>query len=486
MTSAENQQQQAPRALDAVAACFATRGRLAGREGAQTVGLAREHAERSLAAYDAPIVAEHLAAPLAGSLLASLLVERRQSEAELSALLAELAGAAVAPLDLLRETLRAPALVTLAPAEALQIALALLVACASLRQASLWAPGAAGPVHCVARGGEGPPSRVAGRLARAAIAGGAAALPATGEMHVIAIRHGGEPLAALVARSRRGVRARAAAAVHLAEASAPLAAILEREMLLARSAAGERMLLAASERRLTRLGFDLHDGPLQELLLVGEDLALFRQQVAVVLEGRRGKELLGGRLDDLDARLVSLERGLRRISSAVHSDVLVTRPFAEAIADLLEQFAARSGIEASLRSEGEMDTISTSQRLAVLNVVGEALNNVREHGRASVVEVAVALDHDGVRACVRDDGRGFDVERELLRAARTGHMGLAGMHERVRLLDGHCRVDSRPGGPTEVTLTLPRWHGALGGVATAAAGEINGAGDTPRGAARRG
>jgi two-component system sensor histidine kinase DegS len=218
------------------------------------------------------------------------------------------------------------------------------------------------------------------------------------------------------------------------------------------------MLLAASERRLTRLGFDLHDGPLQELLLVGEDLALFRRQLAIVLEGRRGKEVLGGRLDDLDARLVGLERGLRRISSSVHSDVLVGRPFRDALRDLLEPFEARSGIEPTLLCDGDLESISTSQRLAVLNVVGEALNNVREHGQASAVSVTITLDRDGLRARVRDDGRGFDVESELLRAARSGHMGLAGMHERVRLLDGHCRVDSRAGGPTEVTLALPRWR----------------------------
>ncbi len=78
---------------------------------------------------------------------------------------------------------------------------------------------------------------------------------------------------------------------------------------------------------------------------------------------------------------------------------------------------------------------------------------------------------------MRDDGRGFDVERELLRAARSGHMGLAGMHERVRLLDGHCRVDSRPGGPTEVTLALPRWRGLAAGA---------GAAGNASGSARRG
>ncbi len=50
-----------------------------------------------------------------------------------------------------------------------------------------------------------------------------------------------------------------------------------------------------------------------------------------------------------------------------------------------------------------------------------------------------------MRARVLDDGRGFDVEEELLRAARSGHMGLAGVYERVRLLGGHCRIESRRG-----------------------------------------
>src|SRR6185312_8157436 len=208
----------------------------------------------------------------------------------------------------------------------------------------------------------------------------------------------------------------------------------------------------------TRLGYDLHDGPLQDLLLLGEDLALFRRQLAVVLDGRRGEKLLGGRLDDLDARLLALESALRRISTSVHSAVLVTRPFGDALGDLLDAFAARSGIEPELECEGDLESISTSQRLAVLSVVGEALNNVREHGEASAVGVSIKLGRHGLRARVRDDGRGFDVERELLRAARNGHLGLAGMHERVRLLDGHCRVDSAPGGPTEVTLVLPLWE----------------------------
>jgi signal transduction histidine kinase len=32
------------------------------------------------------------------------------------------------------------------------------------------------------------------------------------------------------------------------------------------------------------------------------------------------------------------------------------------------------------------------------------------------------------------------------------------MHERIRLLDGTLELESRPGGPTRVRATIPRWR----------------------------
>ncbi|HEY2718284.1 MAG TPA: ATP-binding protein [Solirubrobacteraceae bacterium] len=217
-------------------------------------------------------------------------------------------------------------------------------------------------------------------------------------------------------------------------------------------------LVEGSDRRLTRLGFDLHDGPLQELLLLGEDLRMFRGQLTSVLAEGEKERLLRGRLDDLDARLIELERALRRISTAVHASFLTDRPFAEAVLELTDAFATRTGIAPTVSLEGELSSISPSQRIALVSVVGEALSNVREHGRtADAVDVTIVLGADGVRAHVRDNGCGFEVEAALLDAARRGHIGLAGIHERVRLLGGECLVESRPGGPTVISLRLPRW-----------------------------
>jgi signal transduction histidine kinase len=222
-------------------------------------------------------------------------------------------------------------------------------------------------------------------------------------------------------------------------------------------------LVEGGDRRLTRLGFDLHDGPLQELLLLGEDLRMFRGQLTSVLGEHERAELLRGRLDDLDARLIALEQGLRRISTAVHASFLAEGPFDQAVQELTDAFSQRTGLVPSLRVEGDPARMSPSQRIALLSVVREALNNVREHARdVHEVELEIAIDEDGVTARVHDDGCGFDVEAALLDAAQHGRIGLAGIHERVRLLGGECVVESKPGGPTVVSLTLPRWEPSTG------------------------
>jgi len=422
-----------------------------------TIASARERAERALRAFRAEDpAAAAVSLSFAGELLATLaadpvapseLVETAVTRLALAGMLSPLASG--------REALRSPSLVALAPERAIVVVLRLIAACAQPRCVSLWSAGGAGELVLSGSEGAGEAGEDDRRLAEELIAGEPERLFGRGPRG-LSIARAGMPAAALVARPCKG--AGAVTVALLAEAAAPLASILERETLLALGAASERALLQASERRLTRLGFDLHDGPLQELLLVGEELALFREQLGAVLEGRRGKELLGGRLDDLDARLLALERGLRRISSAVHAGVVDSRPFAEAFEHLLAPFEARTGFAPDARLDGELDAISQSQRMAVLSVIGEALNNVREHSAASAVAISVVADADGVRARVWDDGRGFDVEAELLRAARRGHMGLAGVYERVRLLGGHCRVESRPGGPSEIAIALPRWQ----------------------------
>ena len=232
-----------------------------------------------------------------------------------------------------------------------------------------------------------------------------------------------------------------------------VASAVSEILTVADSSTGEPA--GTAERRLSQLRFDLHDGPLQDVILLGEDLGLFASQLEAVLAEHPLRDRIVGRLDDLRAMLVALDGDLRRIVSLLESPFLRSQPFPDALAQITNAFAQRTETIPEVDLHGDLAHLSDSHSITLLALIREALNNIREHSRATRVAITVSSDPDGVGATVFDDGRGFDPEEELIRAARGGHLGLVGMHERVRVLGGVTRIESRPGGPTVISVSLP-------------------------------
>ena len=321
-----------------------------------------------------------------------------------------------------------------APRVVLGAQLGLVGALASIRGVSLWAAGADGSSVCVASAGQ----PAAAEASEGTVA--ASLLDAD---------------AVLVALPRSAAeRARVAALLELVRPA--VEAQIQRERRRETEAAEQALLAEAGERRRVRLGLDLHDGALQAVVALAADLRLFRAQLAAVV-GDDHLEIVLGRVDDLEARLLDLERELRELAGSLQPRSLLARPFIETVHDEIEAFATRFGIATSVELDGAFDELTASQRLALMRIVQEALTNAREHGSASRIEVSLSESDDGLRLDVVDDGGGFDVAVALERAAARGRLGLAGMRERAALLGGSCSFESKPGGPTQVSARLPRW-----------------------------
>ena len=215
----------------------------------------------------------------------------------------------VSKIALAREVLRAPDLLTIAPTTALELQLTMLTAFAPLRSVSLWMRDDAEQLKCVSHAGENAPSTGARQLARRLLA--RERIEEGPRRLLLALPVGSrpaQPLAGLIGSARPGTRE----ACHsvLAEAVPMLGAILERDALLAGNAASERALVQSSERKLTRLGFDLHDGPIQEVAMLAEDVRLLEGQLEALVKTSRQRELVRGRMEDLNAQLASLEAEL--------------------------------------------------------------------------------------------------------------------------------------------------------------------------------
>jgi signal transduction histidine kinase len=215
----------------------------------------------------------------------------------------------------------------------------------------------------------------------------------------------------------------------------------------------------ALERRLARLRFDLHDGPQQEIHLLAQDLQLFREQLAPMLATHPDRARALGRLDDLEAQLIALDADLRRLTSSSHSP-LAGASLTDALMSVAAGFTQRTGIAPRTEITGETESLTDSQQIALLSLVHQALANVRQHSDAEHVTIALSAGENAITVEVCDDGGGFEPDVAGPRAAQAGHLGLVGMHERMRMLGGHTEIRSAPGGPTVVSATLPRWPAA--------------------------
>jgi signal transduction histidine kinase len=89
--------------------------------------------------------------------------------------------------------------------------------------------------------------------------------------------------------------------------------------------------------------------------------------------------------------------------------------------------------------------LSSEAELAVFRAAQEALANVIRHAEATAVTVRFRADDHTLRLTVRDNGRGLPDGVDVAAFERQGHLGLAGMRERIQALGGRVRFAGEQG-----------------------------------------
>ena len=87
---------------------------------------------------------------------------------------------------------------------------------------------------------------------------------------------------------------------------------------------------------------------------------------------------------------------------------------------------------------------------SVIRNVAEGLTNVGRHAQAQKVAIVVSMKQDVLLVTVQDDGQGFDPN-----VIPSGHYGLLGIQERMRLLGGSLEIQSSIGYGTRLEMRFP-------------------------------
>ncbi|HKV53466.1 MAG TPA: ATP-binding protein [Candidatus Binataceae bacterium] len=118
-----------------------------------------------------------------------------------------------------------------------------------------------------------------------------------------------------------------------------------------------------------------------------------------------------------------------------------------------------AGIKGRLIHARRMGTLTRAVQQLCYQTAREALSNVVRHSGAKRVEISVEKCGGRVSLTIRDDGKGFDAKAALKppsRAAARGNrgIGLNGLAERLGMMGGKLKIDSRAGS-TRVIAEIP-------------------------------
>jgi len=210
--------------------------------------------------------------------------------------------------------------------------------------------------------------------------------------------------------------------------------------------------LTAQEQERKRIARELHDETSQALT----SLTLSLQAIMTIAEMKE----LG------DAEFMEKVRATHAF--AVHSGYEVVRLMKELRPSLLDELGMPAaihryakdtlqsqGIELATEFHGTDDRFPPEIEVTLFRVAQGLIGNILEHSEAKNTLIKLDCDEKQCVLYIEDDGKGFDV-KNLTRVDPSGRgAGLFTIKERVNLAGGRCRVDSKPGRGTKVTVKVP-------------------------------
>jgi two-component system, NarL family, sensor histidine kinase UhpB len=209
----------------------------------------------------------------------------------------------------------------------------------------------------------------------------------------------------------------------------------ENERLMGRS-------LRIQEQERRHMAQELHDE-------MGQSISAIKAIACSIAERNREDTMSREGAERIGTISNNVRDHIRSMMQRLHPSVLDELGLIAALEYMVDEWNRdHANVFCSLRSGGEpQQRLDSEQEIHLYRIVQEALTNVAAHAMASRVDVTLELGEQLVLT-IHDDGRGFD-------AAKVPRgMGLSGMQERVKALDGEWQLDTAPGAGVTIQVTL--------------------------------
>ncbi len=195
-----------------------------------------------------------------------------------------------------------------------------------------------------------------------------------------------------------------------------------------------------------RLSRELHDETAQLFSAVKLQLGVVRESAPPELATR------------LDRALTLIDSGIgsiRRVTRDLRPSLLDDLGLLPALRALVDEFGNQGDLLTRVSAPDSLPPLSAETELALFRALQEGLSNVARHADARSVTVRIGVHDHRITMTVQDDGRGLPLGRSLDHFERAGHLGLAGMRERIAALGGTLTLNGADGEGVGLVVDVP-------------------------------
>lgn len=231
----------------------------------------------------------------------------------------------------------------------------------------------------------------------------------------------------------------------LALAFDDMAAVLQARQAEAKQAeVALRRLNEALEQESRRIAHALHDDAGQLLAVV---------HIALDDCARDLPPDAKDRLQQVKAHLDRIETQLRHLSHELRPTILDNLGLVPALEFLADGVSKRAGLSITVQGSTE-GRLPVPIETALYRCAQESLANVTKHAKATSVQIQLNREAQEIRCAIRDDGIGFDLPAVADKTGDRG-LGLIGIQERLKVLDGALQITTAPGQGTLLLMSIP-------------------------------
>ncbi|MBI5943291.1 MAG: sensor histidine kinase [Chloroflexi bacterium] len=213
-------------------------------------------------------------------------------------------------------------------------------------------------------------------------------------------------------------------------------------------AISERAIHAQEEERV-RIARSLHDDTAQTISMLIINLERIEKKIP------QDDPDLSRRVSESYKVATLLLENLRKVIWDLRPSILDDLGLIPAIRWYAQTNLDEKGIQVEMKVGIGAMRLPPHLETMLFRILQEAVSNIVRHAKASNVIISLRPEGNHVILEVRDNGRGFDVERTTGDAVTRKQLGLLGMQERASLVNGLVKVESTPGVGTTLRVYIP-------------------------------